>query len=96
MPPAPTSLLAMLTDSCLPISAVSEDETTTKEFLMEHFAQRGVWTRAALLHRWRQGWAHRTGHEQPPGLQSLLRALCYTFREGKGGLSVQPGHVGRI
>eukprot|EP00891_Asterochloris_glomerata_P007924 jgi/Astpho2/7924/Aster-x1469 len=62
---------------------LSEAETTTKEFLMEHFAQRGVWTRAALLHRWRQGWAHRTGHEQPPGLQSLLRALCYTFREGR-------------
>ena len=62
---------------------------------MEHFAQRGVWTRAALVHKWRQGWAHRTGHEQPPGLQSLLRALCYAFREGKGGLSVSLGDVGR-
>ena len=62
---------------------------------MEHFAQRGVWTRAALVDRWRQGWAHRMGHVQPPGLPGLLRALCYTFREGESGLSIPPGGVGR-
>ena len=91
MPPASIVLPALLKWPLPTVSAVSEAETTTKEFLMEHFAQRGVWTRAALLHRWRQGWPHRTGHEQPPGLQSLLRALCYTFREGEAEYGFHQG-----